>query len=133
MTDCQNAPRETGGSVTCLAGAGQTAAALPDPHTLEQALALRAFVPDGTLLDWLDLERLLPPRPCFIETEVLRRHWHCTQPTVSRRITRLWEAGLLDYRAGGGLYRIRRLGPAETGTRAPLITRTRCGAVDLGR
>lgn len=112
LTPWQDAPRETGGAVTCPAGAGQTAAALPDPHTLEQALALRAFVPDSTLLDWLDLERLLPPRPCHIETEVLRRHWHCTQPSVSRRLGRMWEAGLLDYRAGGGLYRIRRLGPA---------------------
>jgi len=90
-------------------------------------------VPDGTLLDWLDLERLLPERPCHIETDVLRQHWHCTQPSVSRRLGRLWEAGLIDYRSGGGLYRIRRLGPAETGTRAPLITRTRCGAVDLSR
>jgi hypothetical protein len=79
---------------------------------LNQALALRAFVSDSTLLDWLDLEQLLPERPCHIETAVLRRHWHCHQSTVSRRLGRLWEAGLLDYRAGSGLYQIRRLGPA---------------------
>lgn len=100
---------------------------------LNQALALRARVPDATLLDWLDLEQLLPERPCHIETDVLRRHWCCTQPTVSRRIARLWEAGLLDYRSGGGLYRIRRLGPTETGSPAPLITRPRCAAADLAR
>jgi DNA-binding MarR family transcriptional regulator len=78
--------------------------------TPAELLALRHRVPDATLLDWLDLEQLLPERPCHIETEVLRRHWCCTQPSVSRRITRLWEAGLLDFRSGGGLYRIRRLG-----------------------
>ena len=93
-------------------------------------LALRNRVHDSVLLDWLDLEQLLPERPCHIETDVLRRHWQCTQPTVSRRIGRLWEAGLLDFRSGGGLYRIRRLGPA-TSTPAPLITQTRCAAADL--
>jgi predicted transcriptional regulator len=75
-------------------------------------LAHRHRVPDTTLLDWLDLEQLLPAeRPCEIETDVLRRHWHCSQSTVSRRIARLWEVGLLDHRNGHGVYRIRRLGP----------------------
>ena len=79
---------------------------------IPQLLALRARVPDATLLDWLDLEHLLPPRPCCVETELLRQHWHCTQPNVSRRLSRLWTAGLIDYRSGGGLYKIRRLGPS---------------------
>jgi hypothetical protein len=92
---------------------------------------LRARVSDSTLLDWLDLEQLLPERPCHIETDVLRRHWFCTQPSVSRRMTRLWEAGLLDYRAGGGLYRIRRLGLIGADRHAPFITQTRCVAVSL--
>lgn len=83
------------------------------PPQIPQLLAQRARVPDATLLDWLELEQLLPARPCHIETEVLRCHWHCTQPNVSRRLSRLWEAGLIDYRSGGGLYRIRRLGPAS--------------------
>jgi DNA-binding MarR family transcriptional regulator len=78
---------------------------------LAALLALRDRVPDATLLDWLDLEQLLPERPCHIKTDVLRRHWHCSQPTVSRRIARLRKAGLLNYRSGGGRYRIRRLGP----------------------
>jgi len=78
---------------------------------VDTLLSLRHRVPDSVLLDWLDLEQLLPARPCHIETDVLRRHWRCSQPTVSRRIARLWEAGLLDFRSGGGLYRIRRLGP----------------------
>ena len=79
---------------------------------LSDLLALRCRVSDSVLLDWLDLEQLLPERPCRIESKVLRRHWLCSQPTVSRRITRLWEAGLIEYRSGGGLHRIRRLGPA---------------------
>lgn len=79
---------------------------------IHQLLALRPHVPDATLLDWLDLEQLLPERPCCVETDLLRQHWHCTQPNVSRRLGRLWSAGLIDYRPGGGVYRIRRLGPA---------------------
>jgi hypothetical protein len=78
---------------------------------INQLLALRSRVPDATLLDWLDLEQLLPTPPCHVETDLLRQHWHCTQPNVSRRLGRLWTAGLIDYRSGGGLYRIRRLGP----------------------
>ena len=74
-------------------------------------LSLRHRVPDGVLLDWLDLEQLLPARPASIRTEHLRSHWLCSQATVSNRLRRLWEAGLLDYRSGRGEYRIRRLGP----------------------
>jgi hypothetical protein len=83
---------------------------MPDP-SLTDFLALRNRVPDGALLDCMELALLLPELPCHIETDVLRRHWHCSQPTVSRRLCKMWEAGLIDYRAGGGLYRIRRLGP----------------------
>lgn len=83
---------------------------------IPQLLALRARVPDATLLDWLELEQLLPARPCHVETDLLRQHWHCTQPTVSRRLGRLHDAGLLNYRSGGGRYRIRRLGPADNTT-----------------
>lgn len=96
-----------------------------------ELLALRDRVPDSTLLDWVELEQLLPPRPCRIRTDELRRLWRCTQPTVSRRITRLHDAGLLEYRASRGWYRIRRLGPAATGTAVPLISQIDCGATDL--
>ncbi len=76
-----------------------------------EILSLRHRVPDGALLDWLDLEQLLPELPATIRTDQLQTRWHCSQPNVSRRITRLWDAGLIEYRSGGGLYRIRRLGP----------------------
>lgn len=81
---------------------------------LSEALALRwrcAGASDAVLLDWLDLARLLPELPCQIGTQALAVHWDCSQPTVSRRLSRLWDANLIDYRPGRGRYRIRRLGP----------------------
>jgi DNA-binding MarR family transcriptional regulator len=86
------------------------AAMTPTPAEL---LALRHRVPDSVLLDWLDLAQLLEP-PCKEKTADLIEHWHCSQSAVSRRLSRLWEADLLDYRPGGGGYRIRHLGPSVT-------------------
>jgi len=81
--------------------------------TTAELLALRHRVPDSVLLDWLDLAQLLEP-PCTISTQLLTEHWHCTQPTVIRRLGRLWQAELIDYRAGRGKYTVRRLGPSVT-------------------
>lgn len=81
----QDAPRETGGAVTCPAGAGQTAAAPLDPHTIDQALALRAFVPDGTLLDWLDLERLLG----YTSIQSTRRYAHLVEDAARVAVARI--------------------------------------------
>ena len=53
---------------------------------------------------------------CAELADDLLRLWHCSQPTVSRRLGRLHDAGLLNYRSGGGRYRIRRLGPSTTTT-----------------
>lgn len=90
-------------------------------------LALRNRVADGVLLDWAELEELLPTRPCQVRTDELARLWRCAQPTVSRRITRLWDAGLLDYRASRGSYRIRRLGPLpEQQDRVPGTSEQQC-------
>ena len=79
---------------------------------LHQALARRAWVSDSTLLDMLDLSLRLGDLPCTIATDHLVAHWSCSQSTVSRRLSRLWEADLIDYRTGRGGYRIRRLGPS---------------------
>ena len=79
---------------------------------LHQALARRAWISDSTLLDLLDLSELLGDLPCTIATDQLVFYWHCSQSTVSRRLSRLWEAELIDYKPGRGRYRIRRLGPA---------------------
>ena len=78
--------------------------------TAAELLAHRHRVPDATLLDWLDLAQLLEP-PCFATTDQLMEHWSCSQATVSRRLGRLWDAELLDYRPSRGGYRIRSLGP----------------------
>lgn len=78
---------------------------------LADLLALRYRVPDGTLLDALDLAQLVPELPGQVRTADLRRRWCCSQPTVSRSMSRLWDAGLIDYRAARGCYRIRRIGP----------------------
>jgi hypothetical protein len=86
------------------------AAMTPTPAEL---LALRHRVPDSVLLDWLDLAQLVEP-PCFAATADLMDHWHCSQPTVSRRLSRLWMADLLDYRPTHAGYRIRQLGPIVT-------------------
>ena len=72
----------------------------------DRILDLRRRVQDGVILDWLDLAQLLPEGTGNLPTEVLREHWQCSQPTVSHRITRLADAGLISYRAGGGRYRI---------------------------
>ncbi len=81
--------------------------------TADALLALRHRVSDAVLLDWADLARLVKP-PCWLPTRVLCEHWSCSQPNVSRRLARLWNAGLLDYRPGRGRYRIRRIGPPVT-------------------
>jgi hypothetical protein len=83
-----------------------------DSDALKQLLALRAQVQDAVVPDCIDLEASLPERPCTATVAWLREHWQCTQPTVSRRLGRLWDAELIDYRSEGrGRYRIRRLGP----------------------
>lgn len=79
---------------------------------LHQALARRAWVSDSTLLDMLELSLRLGDLPCTIATARLAALWSCSQSTVSRRLSRLWEAELIDYRNGHGSYHIRRIGPA---------------------
>ena len=68
-------------------------------------LAHRHCVPDGVLLDWADLARVVKP-PASITVLALREHWHCSQPAVSRRLTALHRAGLADITAGCGKYRV---------------------------
>ena len=72
----------------------------------DRILDLRRRVQDGTILDWLDLAQLLPDGTGNLPTEVLREHWQCSQPTVSRRVMACANAGLLSCRRGWGRYRI---------------------------
>ena len=76
-------------------------------------LSLRHRVPDSVLLDWLDLEQLLPERPCRVRRADLEGHWHLTQPALHRRLRRLQRAGLLYYETEHGTIWINRLGLCE--------------------
>jgi hypothetical protein len=76
-------------------------------------VALRYRVSDGALMDLADLDQLLDP-PCRVTTEELKRHWICSQSVVSRRMKRLWDADLIEYRVSGRAYLIRRLGLLTT-------------------
>lgn len=99
--------------------------------TAAELLALRHRVPDGVLLDWLDLAQLLEP-PCSISAAALMEHWCCSQPTISRRLSRLLNADLIDYGSSRGRrYRVWRLGPAECSTAVPLINEIHCAVTDL--
>ena len=75
-------------------------------------LALRDRVPDGTLLDAMELAQLLPERPCRVRRADLEAHWLLTQPALHRRLrSRLQHAGLLDYETEHGTIWINRVGP----------------------
>ncbi len=74
-------------------------------------LALRHRVPDGTLLDAMELAQLLPKRPCRVQRADLEGHWQLSQPGLHRRLRRLQHAGLLDYETEHGAIWINRLGP----------------------
>lgn len=85
-------------------------------HTL---LSRRAFVPDGALIDCLELADWLGPRIAAgivpeITTAELQTRWSCDQSTVSRRISALRQHQLIDatLQAGPGAYwAVKRVGP----------------------
>jgi hypothetical protein len=68
-------------------------------------LELRHRVPDGVLLDWVDLTQLIEP-PASITTKALRAHWNCSQPAVSRRLAAVHRAGLAQITTGYNRYRV---------------------------
>ena len=76
-------------------------------------LSLRHRVPDGTLLDALELAQLLRVLPCRVRRAELEGHWQLTQPALHRRLRRLQRAGLLDYETEHGTVWINRLGLCE--------------------
>lgn len=86
---------------------------------LPALLARRPFVPDGTLLDCLDLAAWLVPRlragiRPLLTTAELRDRWHCDQSTVSRRMQALRTHQLIDASLHPGRsahWAVRRVGP----------------------
>lgn len=82
------------------------------PPTAADLLARRRLVPDATLLDWAEVVALADDQGQVRATH-LRELWACSQCSVSRRLGRIAAAGLLQFQAGGGRYRLR---PASTTT-----------------
>ncbi len=76
-----------------------------EPPTLADLLARRHLVSDATLLDWAEVTSLAS-RSGRVCSDQLQAFWQLSQPAVSRRLRRLAAAGLLQYRAGGGYYRL---------------------------
>ena len=74
---------------------------------LAAIVALRATVSDRAILNWLELLVLLPEGNGTLETAALRERWNISQPALSRRMSDLFSAGLINYRSGGGRYRVR--------------------------
>lgn len=82
-------------------------------------LTRRPFVPDGTLLDCLELAEHLGPRiraglTPLITTAELQQRWQCDQSTVSRRISALRQYQLIDASLHPGraaYWEVHRVGP----------------------
>jgi len=68
-------------------------------------LELRQQHSDQALLDYLTLVTL-PPTPGVVPTQELRDQWRCSQPQVSRRLSAVAAAGLVDLSSGWGAYQV---------------------------
>lgn len=86
---------------------------------LQALLARRAFVPDGTLLDCIELAEWLGPlmgrpEPPRIRSAHLQARWGCCPSTVSRRMHLLRVHQLIDaslHPGRGAFWEVRRVGP----------------------
>jgi len=81
---------------------------------LQPLVELRRRVPDGTILDYLELATLAPD-PGMVTVRDLRERWGCTQPTVSRRLSAVAAAGLADITPGWGAYQVHAVTRLEVG------------------
>ena len=85
-------------------------------HTL---LSRRAFVPDGALIDCLELAEYLGPwiragLTTRVTTAELKALWHCDQSTISRRMQALRVHQLIDaslHPGRGAHWAVHRVGP----------------------
>ncbi len=84
----------------------------PAPPAVADILARRRLVPDATLLDWAEALALADDQG-QVRTTHLQELWACSQSSVSRRLGRIAAAGLMQFQAGGGRYRLQ---PASTTT-----------------
>lgn len=86
---------------------------------LQALLARRAFVPDCTLLDCIELAEWLGPliggpEPLRIRSAQLQARWGCCPSTVSRRMRALRIHQLIDaslHQGRGAFWEVWRVGP----------------------
>jgi len=68
-------------------------------------LGLRQRLPDQVLLDYLTLAHITA-EPGTVGTSELRNRWACSQSQVSRRMSAVAAAGLVDITPGWGAYQV---------------------------
>lgn len=72
---------------------------------LQPLVELRRRLPDGTILDFLELATMAPD-PGMVTVRDLRERWGCSQSQVSRRINAVARTGLVDITPGWGAYQV---------------------------
>jgi hypothetical protein len=80
---------------------------------IRRLLDFRGEAGDQVICDFLSLATI-GHEPGFVGTDLLREHWRCSQPTVSRRIHAIAAAGLVDITPMHGGYHIHDLSLVRT-------------------
>jgi hypothetical protein len=75
---------------------------------IRRLTGLRPAVKDQALLDFLDLA-IMTPEPGLVTTNELRDRWRCSQSQVSRRLSAVSAAELVDITSHWGGYRVHHL------------------------
>lgn len=70
---------------------------------IRHILSMRHEHSDRLLMDYLELVTIAR-EPGQVHTADLQQRWHCSQPTVSRRINALVACGLIDATSSHGAY-----------------------------
>jgi len=73
---------------------------------IRRVLALRVKHGDRVAMDYLTIALLLGGTPGLCKSMQLQKVWGVTQPSVSRRINRLADVGLIDVTTGHGAYEV---------------------------
>jgi hypothetical protein len=75
---------------------------------IRRLTGLRPAVKDQALLDFLDLA-IMTPEPGVVTTNELRDRWQCSQSQVSRRLSAVCAAQLVDITSHWDGYRVHHL------------------------
>ena len=77
-------------------------------------LDLRQRLPDQVVLDYITLAHITA-EPGTVATSELRNRWACSQSQVSRRMSAVAAAGLVDLTPGWGAYQVHAVTRLEVG------------------